>query len=120
ASRAQWNGAADADFAYACTSLAGDFAACGRRDAGRCARQAHKRGETKVSPLLRITPFPLGGSRRLSICPKICGICCRKQGRALRARCVTLKFPPPTFPKQQEGRIPPHGGGRSLWGGSQY
>ena len=41
-------------------SRAGDSAACRRRDAGRYARQAHKRGETKVSPLLRITPFPLG------------------------------------------------------------
>ena len=56
---------------------------------GRCARRAHydslraaaarrllactlaaarEEGRHEVSPLLRITPFPLGGSRRLSIC----------------------------------------------------
>ena len=65
----------------------------------RCARQAHydslraaakrrllactlaaarEEGRHEVSPLLRITPFPLGRSRYIGICPKICGICCRK------------------------------------------
>ena len=80
-------------------SQAGDSAACRRRDAGRYARQAHKRGETKVSPLLRITPFPLGreqAHRRLTgdlrhLLPQI---------RARFARKVRhVKVPAAHFPK---------------------
>ena len=94
---------------------AGGSAACGRRAQCACAARAHKRGETKFSPLLRITPFPFSGSRQLSVCPKICGICCRKSGRAdARKKCVAPKFSPPAFHKQQEGASP-----CPLWGGSQ-
>ena len=69
-----------------------------------CAAALHtRRGTPKVFPFLRINPIPLGESRHTGICPKICGICCRKLERAARARCVTPKFPPSTYQKQQGG-----------------
>ena len=84
-------------------------AATRRLLAGRPLRRVYaaalrtRRGTPKVFPFLRINPIPLGESRHTGICPKICGICCRKLERAARARCVTPKFPPSTYQKQQGG-----------------
>ena len=100
-------------------SRAGDFATCRRRDAGRCARQAHKRGETKVSPLLRITPFPLGreqAHRRLTgdlrhLLPQI---------RARFARKVRhVKVPAAHFSKATRRADSTPQGCAAPWGGSQ-
>ena len=88
-------------------------AACGRRGMCACAARAHKRGETKFSPLLRITPFPSKkrAVRRLPedlrhLLPQI-------RARSRAQRCVALKDYRPLLESNKKGKTLP------LWGGSQ-